>query len=65
MALCDPSTAFRLPKELLTTVDSVCEQQDLTRSQLFRRSITEYLNSRNIEIITEVISADADAVVFE
>jgi hypothetical protein len=30
----DPQTAFRLPKGLLASVDAICEQQDLTRSQL-------------------------------
>lgn len=49
----DPSTAFRLPEALLATVDSFCHQMDLTRSQLFRRSLTEYLKNRNIEITAE------------
>jgi hypothetical protein len=39
---------------MLATVDSICAEQDLTRSQLFRRSIIEYLKNQNIEIITEV-----------
>ena len=54
MKLSDPSTAFRIPKVLLATVDSVCAKNDLTRSQVFRRSITEYLKNLNIEIISEV-----------
>jgi hypothetical protein len=37
------STAFRLPQGLLATVDLICDQQDLTRSQVYRRSIMEYL----------------------
>ena len=47
----DASTAFRLPQGLLATVDVVCDQQDLTRSQVFRRSITEYLKNQQIEIV--------------
>ena len=39
------STAFRLPKELLSTIDSLCNDLDLTRSQLFRRSVTEFIKS--------------------
>jgi hypothetical protein len=54
LKLSDPSTGFRLPKTMLATVDSICAEQDLTRSQLFRRSIIEYLKNQNIEIITEV-----------
>ena len=53
MKLSDPLTAFRLPKGLLATVDLLCRQQDLTRSQVFRRSITEYLKRQNIEIMAE------------
>ena len=45
------SSAFRLPQGLLATVDMVCDQQDLTRSQVFRRSITEYLKSQQVEIV--------------
>jgi predicted transcriptional regulator len=45
------STAFRLPQGLLATVDLICDQQDLTRSQVFRRSITEYLKSQQVEIV--------------
>ena len=54
MKLSDPSTAFRLPKMVLATVDSICAEQDLTRSQIFRRSIMEYLKNQNIEIMKEV-----------
>jgi hypothetical protein len=45
------STAFRLPQGLLATVDIICDKQDLTRSQVFRRSITEYLKSQQVEIL--------------
>jgi hypothetical protein len=54
LTLSDPATAFRLPKMLLATVDTLCAKQDLTRSQVFRRSITEFLRNQNIEIIAEV-----------
>ena len=45
------STAFRLPQGLLATVDIICDKQDLTRSQVFRRSITEYLKNQQVEIV--------------
>ena len=38
---------------MLAIVDSFCAKQDLTRSQLFRRSIVEYLKSQNA-IVTDV-----------
>jgi predicted transcriptional regulator len=43
----DPATAFRLPKRILATVDEICAREDLTRSQVFRRSVMEYLKSQN------------------
>ena len=42
----DKSTAFRLPNGLLTTVDIICEKQDITRSQLYRRSLMEYIKNQ-------------------
>jgi hypothetical protein len=45
----DAHAAFRLPKELLVTIDAICSELDLTRSQLFRRSITEYIKTRAYE----------------
>jgi hypothetical protein len=44
-------TAFRLPNGVLATVDLICDQQDLTRSQIFRRSIIEYLKNQQVEIV--------------
>jgi hypothetical protein len=41
----DSHTAFRLPKELLSSVDSICDRFDLTRSQVFRRSLTQFIKS--------------------
>ena len=61
----DSSTAFRLSKELLATVDTICERDDLTRSQVYRRSITEYLKSQNVESITGATSADPNSVFFQ
>jgi metal-responsive CopG/Arc/MetJ family transcriptional regulator len=63
--LSDSSTAFRLPKGLLATIDAICEKQDLTRSQLFRRSVTQYLKSQSTAIIAEEPMAHPDPVVFE
>ena len=39
------STAFRLPRQLLQTVDQWCVENDLTRSQFFRHCITERVKS--------------------
>jgi hypothetical protein len=35
------STAFRLPTALLQIIDQWCRENDTTRSQFFRRSITD------------------------
>ena len=43
----DPPTAFRIPKAILASVDAICAKEDLTRSQIFRRSVVEYLKSHN------------------
>jgi hypothetical protein len=43
----------------------VCEQQDLTRSQLYRKSVTEYLKKHNVDIITGATSADPNSVFFQ
>ena len=48
----DPATAFRLPKTILATVDAICAREDLTRSQVFRRSVVEYLKNQNA-IVTD------------
>jgi len=61
----DSSTAFRLSKGLLATIDAFCEQQDLTRSQLYRRSISEYLKRTDVEVITEVPSGEHNSMFFE
>ena len=45
----DTRTGFRLPKELLSTIDSICDQCDLTRSQVFRKSITQFIKSLDDE----------------
>jgi Ribbon-helix-helix protein len=43
----DPPTAFRIPKTILATVDAICAREDLTRSQVFRRSVMQYLKNQN------------------
>jgi metal-responsive CopG/Arc/MetJ family transcriptional regulator len=53
IARSNSSTAFRLPQGLLATVDIICDKQDLTRSQVFRRSITEYLKNQQVEVLPE------------
>jgi hypothetical protein len=50
----DPATAFRIPKTILATVDAICAKQDLTRSQVFRRSVLEYLRRQNGTMTTDV-----------
>jgi predicted transcriptional regulator len=45
----DAHAAFRVSKKLLATIDEICMEFDLTRSQIFRRSIAEYLRSRGYE----------------
>jgi hypothetical protein len=46
----DALSAFRLPQRVLATVDQICDQQDLTRSQVFRRSIVEFLKTQKVEL---------------
>ena len=53
IAKSNSSMAFRLPQGLLATVDIICDKQDLTRSQVFRRSITEYLKNQQVEVLPE------------
>jgi hypothetical protein len=48
-----PPAAFRIPKTILATIDAICAKQDLTRSQVFRRSVIEYLRNQNA-IVTDV-----------
>jgi predicted transcriptional regulator len=45
----DAHAAFRLPKDVLTIVDDICIELDLTRSQIFRRSIAEYIKTRGYQ----------------
>ncbi len=45
------STAFRLPIALLGTVDAWCDQNDVTRSQFFRKSIMDRIKALGIECI--------------
>ena len=47
MKISDPATAFRLSKTILATIDLICAKQDLTRSQVYRRSVMEYLKNQN------------------
>jgi predicted transcriptional regulator len=53
LKISDPPAAFRIPKAILATVDMICARQDLTRSQVFRRSVMEYLKNQNA-IVTDV-----------
>jgi hypothetical protein len=50
----DPATAFRLPKAVLATIDAICAAQDLTRSQIYRRSVLDYLRNLNVTTHTDM-----------
>ncbi len=41
----DTRAGFRLPRELLASIDAVCHELDLTRSQIFRKSVTQFIKS--------------------
>jgi hypothetical protein len=49
----DSSTAFRLPISLLQAVDQWCDQNDVTRSQFFRRCVVERIKSLNLEPVPQ------------
>src|ERR1700733_12083015 len=53
LKISDPATAFRLSKAILATVDEICTREDLTRSQVFRRSVVQYLKNQNA-LITDL-----------
>ena len=53
LKLASSITGFRLPKTMLAAVDSFCAKQDVTRSQIFRRSIVEYLKTPNAPTTAE------------
>jgi metal-responsive CopG/Arc/MetJ family transcriptional regulator len=42
-------TAFRLSQELLATIDSLCDQLDITRSQFFRHALTDRVKTYTCE----------------
>jgi len=50
------STAFRLPRQLLQAIDKWCVENDITRSQFFRRSIIDLVKSLGIAIPAELNS---------
>jgi predicted transcriptional regulator len=45
----DAHAAFRVSKDMLAIVDEICIEHDLTRSQIFRRSIAEYIRARGYQ----------------
>jgi hypothetical protein len=65
LKLPDPQTAFRISRGLLATVDAICEQEDLTRSQVYRKSLTEFLMRHTVDIKREVNSAEPNSGFFE
>ena len=58
MKLSGPTTGFRLPKTMLATVDAFCAKQDVKRSQIFRRSIMEFLRGQDAATTLEVNSRE-------
>ena len=42
-------TAFRLPRELLATLDDIAKQLDANRSQLIRRSLREFIGMHELD----------------
>jgi hypothetical protein len=59
LKISDPPTAFRIPKTILLTVDAICAKEDLTRSQVFRRSVVEYLKKQNVSTSADVHSSES------
>ena len=47
----DCSTAFRLSKEMLQTLNAICNSLDCNRSQLIRRSLKEFISFHQLEQI--------------
>jgi metal-responsive CopG/Arc/MetJ family transcriptional regulator len=45
----DRLTAFRLPKDLLETLNDICADLDCNRSQLIRRSLKEYIRFHELD----------------
>jgi predicted transcriptional regulator len=58
LKISDPTTGFRLPRTMLAAVDSLCAQQDVTRSQFFRRSIIEFLRRQDDTITSGMNSRE-------
>jgi len=47
------STAFRLPLNLLQTIDRWCEEHDVTRSQFFRHCIKERVKALELDQVAQ------------
>ena len=45
----DSSTAFRLSKTMLQTLNAICDHLDCNRSQLIRRSLKEFIGFHQLE----------------
>ena len=52
MKASDPATAFRLPKAILASVDAICAKEDMTRSQIYRKSLVDYLKKQDAAMAT-------------
>lgn len=48
-------TAISLPDELFTRAESLAEDLDLSRSELYRRALEEYLGRHEPDRVTEVL----------
>jgi metal-responsive CopG/Arc/MetJ family transcriptional regulator len=58
LKISDPTTGFRLPKTMLAAVDAFSAKHDVTRSQIFRRSIMEFLGRQDAAVTSEVNSRE-------
>jgi hypothetical protein len=45
----DRSAAFRLPKDLLKTLNEICAELDCNRSQLIRRQLKDYIRFHELD----------------
>ena len=51
----DRLTAFRLPAKLLSEIDACCESLDLTRSQVYRRAVNEFIKKNRDRFVTAYV----------
>ena len=50
-------TAISLPDSLFTAADAFAQQRDMTRSELYAKALSEYLQRHPTDNVTEKINA--------